>query len=225
MVWFLKICVKRVANYFGYELRKIGDVRTTSGFYRAPLQYVETELKPDVLQTMFNRIQEQWRALGETEPHWSVLSHKKFKSKTLAGTEDEFYVSGKDTANLMDEFFARAGLPLPRGSCLELGCGVGRVTRYLADKFRRVYAVDISKGNLTVAARHLTSCNVNNVDLIQINAISDFDTLPRFDFLFSTIVLQHNPPPIQKVIIDNLLDKLNLGGSCLFQNSYRTAKL
>ena len=214
---FLKYSVKRTANYFGYEIKKIGDVRTISGFYRAPLQAIETEPNPDVLRAMFNRVQEQWRALGETEPHWSVLSHERFKSKNIAKTEDEFYLSGKDTTDLIDEFFARAGLPVPRGTCVELGCGVGRATRYLADKFSRVLAVDISKGNLALAARHLSRCKVNNVDLIQINAIHDFDTLPSFDFIFSTIVLQHNPPPIQKAVIDKLLEKLNLGGSCLFQ--------
>jgi len=219
MVRFLRHAVKRVANYFGYEFRKIGDVRTTGGFYRAPLQSVETELDPNVMQSMFDRIQNQWRALGETEPHWSVLSHEKFKSKNLVSTVEEFYSSGKDTANLIDEFFARAALPIPKGTCLELGCGVGRVTRYLAHKFSRVYAVDISKGNLAVAARHLTEGKVNNVDLIQINAITEFDTLPRFDFMFSTIVLQHNPPPVQKVIIDKLLEKLTVGGGCLFQTA------
>ena len=208
---FLKYAVKRIANYFGYEIRK------KHGFYRAPLQSIEVELNPDVLRAMFNRVQEQWRALGETEPHWSVLSHERFKSKNIAETENEFYLSGKDTTDLIDEFFARAGLPVPKGTCLELGCGVGRATRYLADKFSRVLAVDISKGNLAIAGRHLSRCNVNNVELIEINAISDFDALPSFDFMFSMIVLQHNPPPIQKVVIDKLLAKLKLGGGCLFQ--------
>ncbi len=45
----------------------------------------------------------------------------------------------------------------------------------------------------------------------------DLDRLAGFDFLFSVIVLQHNPPPVQKVILDKLFSKMNPGGGCLFE--------
>jgi trans-aconitate methyltransferase len=43
------------------------------------------------------------------------------------------------------------------------------------------------------------------------------DLIPRYDVLFSTIVFQHNPPPVQRFLLDRLLGKLNPGGAFFFQ--------
>ncbi|MGH7093257.1 MAG: hypothetical protein ACREFB_06960, partial [Stellaceae bacterium] len=40
---------------------------------------------------------------------------------------------------------------------------------------------------------------------------------PEFDVLVSTIVLQHNPPPIAALMLDAALRKLRPGGVALFQ--------
>jgi len=53
---------------------------------------------------MFARIVEQWSALGESEPFWSVLSHDRFRVQNIEKTKAEFYVSGGDTDQLIDIF-------------------------------------------------------------------------------------------------------------------------
>jgi 2-polyprenyl-3-methyl-5-hydroxy-6-metoxy-1,4-benzoquinol methylase len=189
----------------------------TSEFYFSAPRRIETEASPAGMKAIFDRVRAQWSALGETEPHWSVLTQDAFKSESISDNEELFFETGKRSADLIGSFFKRAGITATRGSCLELGCGVGRVTRYLAQNFERVVAVDISKGNLSLARKHLSRSGVSNVEFVEIGAIEDFDRLTGFDFLFSTIVLQHNPPPAQKVILDKLLGKLRDGGGCLFQ--------
>ena len=187
-------------------------------FYRSPVQTVDTDPSPELLDAMFERVRKQWSALGEFEPYWSVLTQNKYKAGEIAANKNEFHETGRQTAELIDEFTKRSRLDLPRrGICLELGCGVGRVTRYLSERFDKIIAVDVSSGNLQIARQYMAEEKVGNVEFIQVKSISDFDELQGFDFLFSTIVLQHNPPPIQKVILDKLLKAVAVGGGCLFQ--------
>jgi hypothetical protein len=46
---------------------------------------------------------------------------------------------------------------------------------------------------------------------------SDISTTKDVDFFFSLIVLQHNPPPVQKKLLDFSLARIRSGGFCLFQ--------
>lgn len=75
---------------------------------------------------------------------------------------------------------------------LEIGCGVGRVTRALAKVFKEVHAVDIS-GEMVARAREFLH-SVPNVHVHQ-NSGSDLKGLGSigFDFAFSFIVFQHIP--------------------------------
>jgi SAM-dependent methyltransferase len=75
---------------------------------------------------------------------------------------------------------------------LEIGCGVGRVTRALADVFGEVHAVDVS-GEMIRLARQ-TLADKPNVFLYQNNGM-DLSVLGdlEFDFAFSFIVFQHIP--------------------------------
>jgi SAM-dependent methyltransferase len=45
----------------------------------------------------------------------------------------------------------------------------------------------------------------------------DVERLPNVDFIYSVIVLQHNPPPIIAYVIRQFLRALNAGGVALFQ--------
>lgn len=118
---------------------------------------------------------------------------------------------------MINIFSERNSLPVPSGVCLELGCSVGRVTLHLAKMFEKVVGLDVSSGNLKIASNNIQKSAIVNVDLIKLSTIEDFDKIPNFDFLYSIIVLQHNPPPIQKMILDKLFAKMNAGGGCLFQ--------
>ena len=55
------------------------------------------------------------------------------------------------------------------------------------------------------------------MELAQLQAIVQVPQLGGFDFLYSRIVLQHNPPPVMARLLTDLLGQLRPGGVALFQ--------
>src|ERR671936_920920 len=53
----------------------------------------------------------------------------------------------------LDDLFGRLAADPHGGACVEVGCGPGRMTRHLAERFDRVVAVDVSPGMLALAGR------------------------------------------------------------------------
>ncbi len=137
-------------------------------------------------------LEQDWQELGIIDPFYAVLSHadKKF------GQWDEraFFTTGEsEIASLMK----RAGdltYPKERGTALDFGCGVGRLTRALSAFFSTVDGVDISASMVEQAKRlhhHLPSCR-----FIQ-NTEPNLSLFPsdHFDLIYSSIVLQHVSDP------------------------------
>ncbi len=188
-----------------------------AGFWAAP-RPVQVDVRPAEMQALVDRIRGQWAKLGEEDPYWSVLTSDAFRRSNLNDNRlRDFYETGARSASLIEMAEQQSGIAMPRGACLELGCGVGRVTRQLATKFDKVYAVDISAGNLGICKKYMQSEGVTNVEPILITGIESFDNLPEFDAFYSLIALQHNSPPIQKRILDRVLSRIRPGGAAVFQ--------
>src|SRR5262249_53895146 len=103
---------------------------------------------------------------------------------------------------------ARNGLTLPQGgTCIELGCGVGRITRWLAPLFEKVVALDVSPGHLALAKEYVGR-HARNVEFRQLRGIEDIDRLPPADAFYTFLVLQHNPPPVIAAILDRMFARL-----------------
>ena len=109
--------------------------------------------------------------------------------------EPDFEMSGRVNYNQL----VRPFLPVllnghPAKSCrvLEIGCGVGRMTRWFAEEFLEVCGVDISEKMIEDASLRLR--NYPNVAL-QKGSGRDLGGLPEnlFDLAFSYIVFQHIP--------------------------------
>lgn len=187
-------------------------------FARAPHISVELPKDSEQLQRMFDHVAASWAKLGREEPHWSVVTSENFKSDRIAETEQEFYASGQGDAELVRAFFARnERSPASIETCLEFGCGVGRATSALAQMFPKVYGIDISAPHLQLARSWFAKVGITNVDTIQLHNVQDVSNLPEFDLLYSTIVFQHNPPPVIAHLLDSLFAKLKPGGYVLFQ--------
>ena len=180
---------------------------------------IDVEVGAKQLAAMFERIRAEWSELGQADPFWSVLTDDAYHADAI-GEEAlrRFHESGLETASLIDLIANRCGIvPRREGLCIEFGCGVGRVTAHLAQRFERVLAVDISPGNLAVCREMLDRLGLSNVETRLLESPSEIASLPAHDFFFSTIVLQHNPPPIQHYILDKILKKISDGGLFLFQ--------
>lgn len=163
-------------------------------------------------------VEKCWRTLGEAEPYWSVVTDDRFKAERIADNKDLFYSAGENDVQLFREAAARCKVALPTsGTCLDLGCGVGRITRLLATRFHKVIGIDISSSHLRLAQATVNESGLTNVELRLVNGASSFIALPTFDCFYSMIVLQHNPPPVIEWLLGIILDKLTPGGIGFFQ--------
>ena len=186
--------------------------------FNGPPMVVDLSASPEKLAALFAKVSEQWHHLGETEPHWSVLTNDSYFQESFHMNREAFYASGESEAGMFDATLARAGIARESlHCCLELGCGVGRVTAPLAARFDEVVAVDISAAHLQVAQEHFGAKGLGNVQCQHLDAIDGVAALGRFDALYSRIVLQHNPPPVMKRLLSDLLAQLNPGGIAFIQ--------
>jgi cyclopropane fatty-acyl-phospholipid synthase-like methyltransferase len=137
-----------------------------------------------------------------------------------AWTDEEFFESGRATVReeiLTDMINICQGMDPKDMTVLEIGCGVGRVTRALAEVFGTVHGVDVSgemvrqarEGNRTIANAHFHQNNGTDLTVL-----GDM----RVDFAFSSIVFQHIP---SREVIDRYVGEvarlLKRGGLFKFQ--------
>ena len=106
-------------------------------------------------------------------------------ARFTGATAETFENSGRDDAGRL--------LPLvrPDSRVLNIGCGIGRVERYLAPHVGELWGVDIS-GEMIARAR-IRLAEAPNVHLRELAArefLSSFDS-SSFDLVFSFLVLQH----------------------------------
>lgn len=179
---------------------------------------VDTVVGPEQFRQMVERVERNFRHMGETEPHWSVLSADKFLASNIEQTEKEFFDSGKNPVVQFQAAAARAGIDLGSlHTCLELGCGLGRITIWLAQQFRHVIGADISAPHLRMASEIATRFGRSNISFLNVSDLSRLRTCPEYDAFFSLIVLQHNPPPIIHHMLTTILGRLRVGGVAYFQ--------
>ncbi len=104
----------------------------------------------------------------------------------------ERYVGDPATARAeLDSLFTRLGNDPRGGVCVEVGCGFGRMTGLLAERFDRVVAVDVSPRMLELAR---AGVHAPNVEFVLVSGAT-LDPLEQevADVLLCYLVLQHLP--------------------------------
>jgi SAM-dependent methyltransferase len=129
----------------------------------------------------------EWQAWGKKDPLWAVATWDgKKKSDAKPWTNEEFYAVGaQDWASYRGRWDQYG---FSRLSCVEIGCGAGRITMQLAKEFGSVHALDVSPEMLAYARQNILSSNVTF-------HLSSGNTIPlpnnSVDAVFSTHVFQH----------------------------------
>jgi SAM-dependent methyltransferase len=186
--------------------------------FNLPRIPVETQVSPEVLGQMFERIHKQWDHLGATEPYWSIVTQPQNYMAEFDQNRELFFASGNSTCQNFLATLRRCGIkPAQLETCLEVGCGVGRVTRYLAEAFNKVIATDISAKHLDLAKTYLAEHGTHNVELQHLHNVEQLRQLPQVDAIMSVITLQHNPPPIMASMVSIMLSHLRPGGVAYLQ--------
>ena len=203
------------------EFSKILSSTKKSTFPLLPLDVDKIEVDTTASDTQLIELIEKtkaiWTHLGISRPHFSVLTDPKFLPENLSGSINEFWASGEQEAERLEHILARHEyFPLATKTCVEYGCGVGRVTMSLARRFARVHGYDISPGHLSHAERRAEEEAIKNVSL-HLCSETFLDALHECDVFYSEIVFQHNPPPVISRLIRNALHSLKFGGIAVFQ--------
>jgi SAM-dependent methyltransferase len=130
---------------------------------------------------------------------------------------DAFWRRGEE---VVERMFAMADLKLAGDeTVVDIGCGLGRLTRALAGRAGRVYGLDVSREMLSRAKRH--NAELENVDWLHgdgagLGVLDDSSA----DGCFSHVVFQHIPDP--EVTLNYVREMgriLRPGGWALFQVS------
>jgi 2-polyprenyl-3-methyl-5-hydroxy-6-metoxy-1,4-benzoquinol methylase len=112
--------------------------------------------------------------------------------------------------------YAESFRPLAeKKSALDFGCGVGRLTEALASHFDRVCGVDISPAMIQHARNYKKSGRSEYL----LNETGDLRQFAggRFDFVYSSITLQHMPARFATRYMVEFLRVLKPGGLLVFQ--------
>lgn len=160
---------------------------------------------------LLDRYAADWQKNAEVDPFWAILADPKFNNGKW--NVAFFFATGDEEINRVFKFMEEKSIPLPAGSFLDFGCGVGRVSKTLRRRFQFGYGVDIAPKMIELARAY-----VDGVNFI----INQSDSLSQFndnsiDFIYSNIALQHIPNPYQQKYIKEFLRILRPGGLAVFQ--------
>ncbi len=135
---------------------------------------------------------------------WNNLSDREdYREYILPKRSDiEFEAEGIQQAAALNHLIQ------PTSIILDYGCGIGRVTRYLAPYCQQIVGIDICDKFIEIAKER-------NQDIpnIYFGTIDEYATISnKFDLVFAIMVLQHNEPPIRLDIIKHIHQLLKPNG-------------
>jgi SAM-dependent methyltransferase len=182
-----------------------------------PALNIELGASPQDLVRCEQKIKNAWEHLGRERAHFSVLTNDDFLPGNFESASERFWTSGDAEAARAERILAKHGVAdLSSLTCVEYGCGVGRITTAFAKRFGNVHAYDISAPHLALARERAQSVGVKNIEFHQ-SAELPRGELAQCHFFFSMIVFQHNPPPIILELVRRALRALLPGGIAMFQ--------
>jgi SAM-dependent methyltransferase len=165
-------------------------------------------------------LRQNWDGLGREDPLWSILT----VPGTRGGrwTEPAFFASGRTEIGRVLAHLRDLGWTPPRrralgtrSRALDFGCGIGRLTRALAEYFDLVDGVDIAPSMI----RRALADNPYGARCRYV--LNDRDDLARFDtgrfaFVYSSYVLQHMPPALAGRYVAEFVRLLRPDGVAVF---------
>ena len=149
-----------------------------------------------------------WEQLGRNDSYFGVLADPRFRSDVIDdAARAEFFASGEAEIDHQLAIQRSRFGPFEPGSALDFGCGVGRLTRALANRTGRAVGVDVSPSMLAEARKGAHATATFRPDLPE----------GRFDWIVSIIVFQHIPPERGYGLLRNLLARAAPGAGLTLQ--------
>ena len=160
------------------------------------------------------QLKRQWESFGESDPLWAILTAR---GRERGGWDtDEFLRTGEEEVREQLGLLEERGIEVPRGRALDFGCGAGRLTQALAERFDSCDGVDISAPMIELARginRHGERCRYHVQPHPNLRLFPD----RAFDLVISRLVLQHMRPHYALAYVREFMRVLAPGGVALFQ--------
>jgi SAM-dependent methyltransferase len=166
------------------------------------------------MEVELTELRRVWNKLGRDDPLWAVLTDARFKGGKWI--PDEFFATGLAE---VEDLLRRAeayDLKPSRGSAMDFGCGVGRLSQALAVQFDSVVGVDIAESMVVQAERYNSHGDKCRFIVNERSDLTRF-TDASFDFVLSRLVLQHMEPRYGRAYVTEFLRVLKPGGIAVFE--------
>jgi ubiquinone/menaquinone biosynthesis C-methylase UbiE len=157
-----------------------------------------------------------WDGVASREDaNWQIARQK---------SNDEFYRSGEDSARLI--FGSKLELLPSAGRILEIGCGKGRIIRWLAGQRQplQCFGLDVSKEMVHLSWDTDRESFPTNLHFA-VGSGMGLEPFPDnfFDAIYSFVVFQHMPRHYVRSTITDARRALKPGGQLTFQVQSRSA--
>jgi SAM-dependent methyltransferase len=162
--------------------------------------------------TRLDRLRDVWESLAKRDALWAILA-----DQTKAGGKwdvAEFMKTGNVEVDTVFRHLSSLNCtPNYTGAALDFGCGVGRLTQAMAPRFASCVGVDISPEMIRKAEafNQYSRCSY----VLNAGAHLPF-TSESFSFVYTNIALQHVPPRIGEIYLQEFVRVLAPGGVLVF---------
>src|SRR4051794_20216366 len=103
-----------------------------------------------------------WEKFGKDDPYFGVLAHERFTAGQIGANLSEFFNTGRSAVSQIVERYEAHFGPLPKDRALDHGCGVGRLTLPLAERFEEVIGLDVSPSMIAEATSNAAQAGAAN---------------------------------------------------------------
>jgi SAM-dependent methyltransferase len=159
-------------------------------------------------------LQSNWDEFGQIDPLWAIFTNQSKKGNKWE--LDEFFSSGQAQIDSVMEYLEERHVFVSKRRALDFGCGVGRLTQALARYFGLVDGVDIAPSMIKLATKFNRYGGRCKYFVNYAADLSIFDD-EIFDFIYSSVVLQHIKPEYSKNYIKEFLRLLRPKGVLVFE--------
>ena len=165
------------------------------------------DMRADMPADMPADMKGDWNKRARENPRFYIAS-------SVEDSEAAFERSGERDAGLL--FDGLEHLLGPDCTAVDIGCGIGRVDRYIAPQVRRLIGLDVAGEMLQQAKERLH--DRPNVEFLEgdgwtLQPLADASA----DLVFSCIVFQHMPRQVASSYFEDAHRILRAGGHFLFQ--------
>jgi ubiquinone/menaquinone biosynthesis C-methylase UbiE len=159
------------------------------------------------------QLKKHWNRFGETDPLWAIITWPdKAGNRWQLG---DFFRTGEEQVTGIIDYVRFLGINLRRSRALDFGCGAGRLTQALSNYFNEVCGVDIAPSMIRLAEsynRHPRNCKYYLNTRADLRLFSD----ASFDFIYTSLTLQHMEPAYAKTYLKEFLRLLTAQGVLVF---------